>query len=66
LRRSEIVEINRLIVQCAEDLVFYRDNHKWIGDFVAKNRHYRIEAITDRIPYGTGYMNISTQRIVSR
>jgi hypothetical protein len=66
LRRSEIVEINRLIVQCAEDLVFYRDNHEWIGDFVAKNRHYRIEAITDRIPYGTGYMNISTQRIVSR
>lgn len=64
LRRSEIVKINRLIVQCAEDLVFYRDNHKWIGDFVAKNRHYRIEAVTDRIPYGTGFMNISTQRIV--
>ena len=35
LRRSEIVEINRLIVQCAEDLVFYRDNHEWIRDFVA-------------------------------
>ena len=64
LRRSEIVEINRLIVQCAEDLVFYRDDHEWIGDFVAKNRYYRIEAVTDRIPYGTGFMNISTQRIV--
>jgi hypothetical protein len=57
-------EINRLIVQCAEDLVFYRDDHEWIGDFVAKNRYYRIEAVTDRIPYGTGFMNISTQRIV--
>ena len=64
LRRSEIVEINRLIVQCAEDLVFYRDDHEWIGDFVAKNRYYRIEAVTDRTPYGTGFMNISTQRIV--
>jgi hypothetical protein len=64
LRRSEIVGINRLIVQCAEDLVFYRDNHEWIGDFVAKNRNYRIEAITDRIPCSTGFMNISTQRIV--
>ena len=64
LRRSEIVGINRLIVQCAEDLVFYRDDHEWIGDFVAKNRHCRIEAVTDRIPYGTGFMNISTQRIV--
>ena len=64
LRRSEIVEINRLIVQCAEDLVFYRDNHEWIGDFVAKNRHYRIEAVTERIPYSTGFKNITTQRIV--
>jgi Protein of unknown function (DUF4238) len=64
LRRSEIVEINRLIVQCAEDLVFYRDDHEWIGDFVAKDRYYRIEAVTDRIPYGTGFRNISTQRIV--
>jgi hypothetical protein len=64
LRRSEIVEINRLIVQCAEDLVFYRDDHIWIGDFVAKNRYYRIEAVTDRIRYGTGFRNISTQRIV--
>lgn len=64
LRRSKIVEINRLIVQCAEDLVFYRDNYKWIGDFVAKNRHYRIEAVTDRIPHGAGIMNISTQRVV--
>lgn len=64
LRRSEIVEINRLIIQCAEDLVFYRDDHQWIGDFVAKNRYYHIEAVTDRIPYRTGFMNISTQRIV--
>jgi len=64
LRRSEIVEINRLIVQCAEDLVFYRDDHEWIADFIAKNRHFRIDAVTDRIPYGTGFANVSTQRIV--
>ena len=64
LRRSDIIKINRLIVQCAEDLVFYRDNHKWISNFVAKNRHYRIDAVTNRIPYDTGFMNISTQRIV--
>jgi hypothetical protein len=66
LRRSEVVEINRLIVQCAEDLIFYRDDHEWIRRFVAKNRYYRVEAVTDRIPYGTGFMNMSTQRIVSR
>jgi hypothetical protein len=45
-------------------LVFYRDDHEWIGDFVAKNRYYRIEAVTDRIPCGMGFMNISTRRIV--
>ncbi len=28
LRRSEVVEINRLIVKCAEDLVIYRDAHE--------------------------------------
>jgi hypothetical protein len=65
LRRAEVVEINRLIVRCAEDFVFYRDNHEWIADFVAKNRNYHIEAVTDRIPYGTRLVNISTQRIVS-
>lgn len=64
LPRSEIVGINRLIVRCAEDLVFYRDNHEWISAFVAKNRHYHIEAVTNRMPYGTGFMNFSTQRIV--
>ena len=65
LRRSEVVEVNRLIVRCAEDLLFYRDQHEWIGNFVSKNRHYRIEAGTERIPLGTGFMNIATQRIVS-
>lgn len=64
LRRSEVVGINRLIVQCAEDLVFYRDNLEWVSAFVAKNRHYRIEAVTNQMPSGTGFMNFSTQRIV--
>jgi hypothetical protein len=65
LRHHEILEINRLIVQCTEDVVFYRDHHEWIDNFISKNRHYRIEAITKRIPHGTGFLNISTQRIVS-
>jgi hypothetical protein len=65
LRRAEIGGINRLIVRCAEDMVFYRDNYDWVADFIAKNRIYRIEAVTDRIPYGAGFMSISTQRIVS-
>jgi hypothetical protein len=65
LRRQEIIEVNRCLVRCAEDLVFYRDSLNWVAPFVAKNRHYRIEGITHRIPHKGGFLNISTQRIVS-
>ena len=65
LRRHEIAEINRTLVRCAEDMLFYRDNLDWIGPFIAKNRYYRIEGITRRIPHGRGFMNISSQRIVA-
>ena len=64
--RQEILGINRLLVRCAEDIVFYRDDHKWIEPFITKNRHYRIETIVRQIPHGTGFLNISSQQIVSR
>jgi hypothetical protein len=66
LARAEAVVINRLIVRCAEDMVFYRDDLPWIPGFIEKNQYYRIETITQRIPRGTGFMNISTQQIVWR
>ena len=65
LRRQEIIEINRCLVRCAEDMVFFRDNLDWIVPFIARNRHYRIEGVTQRIPNGTGFLHVSTQRIVS-
>lgn len=43
LRLREVQQINRLIVRCAEELVFFRDNHPWVSGFVRKNRHFRIE-----------------------
>jgi hypothetical protein len=66
LERQEILEINRLLVRCAEDTVFYRDDQKWIVPFVIKNRHYRIETKVSRLPHGTGFAVVSSQRIVSR
>jgi hypothetical protein len=63
-RRAKILEINRLIVRCAEDMVFYHDNHEWIGKFVAKNRYYRIEAVTRRVPYAEGFLMNSQLQIV--
>lgn len=62
--RAEVVEINRLIVRCAEDMIFYRDNHKWISNFVAKNRHYRIETIIKRVSEANGILSISRSQIV--
>ena len=64
-RRFELLEINRLIVRSAEDMVFYCNNLPWIPKFIAKNRHYRIEAVTERVPLGTGFLNIATQRVVA-
>jgi hypothetical protein len=60
LGRAEIVNINRMIVRCAEDLVFYCRKPEWITKFIEKNRHYRIETIVD----GTGLLHTSNLRIV--
>jgi hypothetical protein len=66
LQRQEILEINRLLVQCAEDTVFYRDDRSWIKPFVTKNRHYRIETKVSKLPHGMGFAVVSSQQIVSR
>lgn len=52
LKRVEILGLNRLIVQCAEDLVLYRDDREWIEGFVSKNRRYRVEPVTHTLPLG--------------
>ena len=62
--RAEVVNLNRLIVQCAEETVFYRDDRPWVRPFVAKNRQYRIEAVTDELPTQTGIVSISRMKIV--
>ncbi len=65
LGREDVTRLNRLIVRCAEDIVFYRDDHTWVRPFVSKNRHYRIEPWTRRIATSTGTLLVSTQRIVA-
>jgi hypothetical protein len=64
LRRTEVADVNRLIVQCAEELIFFRDDLAWIPGFIEKNGRYRIEPITRRLPHGAGYCLVSTHRIV--
>lgn len=65
LDRQGAIKINRLLVRCAEDVLFFNEHRPWIRGFVEKNRHYRIEGITQRLPLGTGFLNVSTQRVVS-
>ena len=62
--RREVVDLNRLIVRCAEDLIFFRDSEDWIEVFVSNNRNFRVEVVTESVPHGTGFLNISTQKIV--
>jgi len=65
--RNELAELNRLIVRCAEELVFYRDDHPWVQRFVSKNRAYRVEPHTDTIPTPTGgTFLLSTYRVAAR
>jgi hypothetical protein len=66
LKRAEVLDINRLLVRCAEDMIFFHDDQDWIEGFVAKNRSYRIEPVTHKLPHGSGHLLISTHRILAR
>jgi hypothetical protein len=46
LTRREVMYINRLLVQCAEETVFFRDNYDWIPRFVEKNARFQLELKT--------------------
>ncbi len=65
ISQKEAVEINRLIVRCAEDTVFYRDDSAWVQRFIAKNRHYRVESSISKQPTRNGSLLISRLKIVS-
>ena len=63
ISHKEAEEINRLIVRCAEDTVFYRDDLAWVQRFIAKNRHYRVESSTSTQPTRKGSLLISRLKI---
>jgi len=63
LGRREVAQINKLIVRCAEELVFFRDNHPWISGFVRKNSQFRIEPRTHKVPHGAGMVMFYSQDI---
>ncbi len=66
LKPKEVTDLNRLIVQCAEELVLYRDDHAWIESFVTKNRRYRVEPVTQTLKHDGSDMIVATHRIQAR
>ena len=54
LKHSEVIEINKLLVPCAEHLVFYHKELEWIPKFVADNANFRIETKSKLINNGNG------------
>jgi hypothetical protein len=64
LSRPEVMSINSLIVRCAESIVFFRDDHKWIPGFVKRNSKFRIEPRTHKLPNGDGTLLWYTQEII--
>lgn len=65
--RYEVRKINELLVRCAEDCVFFRDDKPWVKGFVAKNSGYRVEMVVQRFPTGNGgFLTWHRQQIMSR
>jgi hypothetical protein len=65
LGHEDVVKINTLLVRCAEETVFYRDNHPWVQAFIRKNQHYRIETCSNKLRTATGTVLFPTQSVVA-
>lgn len=65
-KRQEIRDINRLIVQCAESVVYFSRDLSWIPAFVAKYQRFWIEAATLGFPVNESKLILSSMTIAER
>lgn len=63
ISRKEVAKINRLIVQCAEDIIFYKEDYPWVKKFIKKHSNYYIEPRLDKRGSGSGKLLCVTQKI---
>ena len=56
IRGAAVCDINRLIVQSAESLVFFRDDAPWIQGFVERRKRFRIEPAVLKFPTNNGHL----------
>ena len=66
LARDELLAVNRLLVQCAEDLVLYRDDHPWVKAFIAKYSAYYVETVIQELPTSGETLVVAQQKIVRK
>jgi len=66
INRKEVQNINRLIVRCAEELVFFCEMKDWILPFVQKNSKYYIEPQAFNVPGPNGKYTFFTHKVTER
>ena len=66
LDQAGLEKINRIIVRCAESLVFYLHDQPWIQPFVAENARFRIEPKTLQFPSRKGTMQMAYQEVTDQ
>ena len=59
-KRPEVHALNRLIVQCAEDMVFASTNGPWINRLVQRNAKVSLVHATGRKKIGNGYYTFTS------
>jgi hypothetical protein len=71
-KRQAVLDVNRRLIRCAEELVFYRDNCEWVDRFIERNRRYRIEPITEmrvfegrKVPFHTQSIQESADHLIT-
>lgn len=64
MSRKQVNYINRLIVRCADNMIFYRDDYDWITRFVEKNALFRIETKIHKIPQGKGVVILTSEEVI--
>jgi len=63
LRRPQVRAVNKLIVQCAEDFVFFRDDREWVADFVKRHRRFRVDSTIAQVSHSGGFSTFGRLRI---
>lgn len=66
LERKQVSAINKLIVQSAENLVFFSENNQWVNGFIKKNANFYIKPKIHRVPNEKGNLICFTQEISKR